>query len=32
MKEAIFNVLFDLRIMSMCVMLSQVVALAMTLN
>lgn len=31
MKEAVFNVVFDLRIMSLCFMVSQAVALAATL-
>jgi len=30
MKEAFFNVVFDLRIMSLCFMLSQAIALAAT--
>jgi len=32
MKEAFLNVLFDLRIMSLCLMVSQVIALASTLS
>ena len=32
MKEAFLKVLFDLRIMSLCVMASQVIALASTLS
>ena len=32
MKEAFLNVLFDLRIMSLCVVVSQVIALASTLS
>jgi hypothetical protein len=31
MKEAAFNVLFDVRIMCLCLMVSQVIALATTL-